>query len=321
MFRGHAMRVAQAILTILLAAAPAWAQGWQVPRTPDGAPDLQGVWSTVTATPLERPAAFSGLTTTEEGEKAFVQQSVKAFLDDESDGIGGRQSEWWEVSGEMLRIGGAIRTSVIVEPASGRMPYSEAGKARLAKALSDNLNVYDHPEARPATERCLAGGSGSTGVPIFFVRYNANYQFVQTKDHLVISMEQAGQVRIIPLHDEPRSGTRRWMGYSTGRWEGDTLVVETDGFVIGDAYKPAAPILVSENAKVTERFTRIAPGELLYQFTVDDPDVFTQVWRGETVFHTVPTHVMESACHEGNHSLTNILGGGREIDRKKGGGR
>src|SRR5262245_29776144 len=162
--------------------APAFAQeAWKAPRKAYGAPDLEGVWTNNTATPLERPAAFDAPTTTEERAAAFIKASGDAFLSDNSDGIGGRQSEWWEVGEQMTRINGEIRTSIIVEPASGKMPYSAEGKARLSKAQSDMLTVYDHPEARPSSERCLAGGSGSTGAPIFTARYNGHYQFVQTK--------------------------------------------------------------------------------------------------------------------------------------------
>jgi hypothetical protein len=298
--------------------AQAFAQApWKAPRTADGAPDLQGVWTNVTATPLERPEAFDALVTTQERAAAFVKSSRDAFLSDDSDGIGGRQSEWWEVGDSMLQINGEFRTSVIVEPANGKMPYSADGRAKLARARDDMLQVYDHPEARPSPERCLSGGSGSTGVPMFTARYNGHYQFVQTKDHLVIAMEQNVQTRIIPLRAEPRSAPRRWMGHSTGRWEGDTLVVETEGFTRGDAYKPAAPIYVSENAKVTERFTRVSPTEILYQYTVEDPAAFTQVWRGEQLFYSAATRAFEAACHEGNYSLPGILAGGREMDRRK----
>jgi hypothetical protein len=308
------------VLAALMMSAPAFAdEPWKAPRKAYGAPDLEGVWTNISATPLERPAAFDKLTTTEDREAAFVTASQKAFLEDNSDGIGGRQSEWWEISDRMLRIDGEIRTSVIVDPPNGRMPLSEAGKAKLAKAQHDMLQVYDHPEARPSSERCLAGGSGSTGAPIFTARYNGHYQFVQTADHLVILMEQAGLVRIIPLRAPPSNGARarRWMGNSIGHWEGEALVVETDAFKPGDAYKPAAPLYVSENAKVTERFTRISPTEILYQYTVEDPDVFSQTWRGEQIFYATANRMLETACHEGNYSLAGILAGGRELDRRK----
>jgi len=313
------MRISGLVLTLLLVLWPsAGAQApWKAPRTSFGAPDLQGLWTSKTATPLERPAAFDGPTTTEDRATAFIAASRNAWQDDTSDGVGGRQSEWWELGDQMTRINGEIRTSIIVDPANGKMPFNAEGRARLAKAQSDMFNVYDQPEARPSPERCLTGGGGATGAPLFVPRYNGNYQFVQTRDHLVITIEQGGQVRIIPLRDEPRAGPRRWFGYSRGHWEGDTLVVETDGFVPGDAYKPATPIYVSENAKVTERFTRISATEILYQFAVDDPAAFTQTWRGEQLFYTNSNRVLETACHEGNYSLAGILAGGRELDRRK----
>jgi hypothetical protein len=315
------MRISGSILVVLamLCSSAAAQEPWKAPRKAYGAPDLEGVWTNKTATPLERPAAFDAPTTTEERAVAFIAASKKAFLDDNSDGIGGRQSEWWEIGDYMTRINGEIRTSVIVDPPNGKMPYNAEGKARLAKAQNDMLRVYDHPEARPGPERCLMGGSGSTGAPIFTARYNGNYQFVQTKDHLVISMEQNGLMRIIPLRKEPRVGERRWAGFSRGHWEGDTLVVETDGFKPGDAYKPASAIYVSEDAKVTERFTRVSPTEMLYQYAIDDPTVFTQTWRGEQLFYTTSNHVMESACHEGNYSLPGILAGGRRMEKRAAG--
>lgn len=313
------MRIEPSILALSLMLAPAAIgdEPWKAPRKAHGAPDLEGVWTNKTATPLERPAAFDALTTTEERAKTFVTSSSQAFLDDNSDGIGGRQSEWWEVGDSMLRIDGELRTSVIVDPPNGKLPYSEAGKRLLAKARTDMLEVYDHPEARPSPERCLSGGSGSTGVPIFTARYNGNYQIVQTADHLVISMEQNGLTRIIPLRTERRSAPRRWMGHSTARWDGETLVVETEGFLPGDAYKPASAILVSENAKVTERFTRVSATEILYQYMVEDPDVFSQTWRGEQLFYATANRVLETACHEGNYSLPGILAGGRLKEKEK----
>ena len=308
--------VVQLIGAIALMSAPAFAQQ-APPRTAFGAPSLEGLWTNNTATPLERPAMFDAATTTPEREAAFVKASRDGFLSDNSDGIGGRQSEYWEVAGAMTHINGEIRTSLIVDPPNGKMPINAAGKALLAKSQANMLQLYDDPEGRPSPERCLVGGSGSTGAPIFTARYNGQYKFVQTRDHLVISMEQNGQVRVIPMHEEPRSSERRWAGYSVGHWEGDTLVVKTDGFAHGDAYKPAAPLYISENARVTERFTRISPGEILYQFTVEDPDIFIQPWRTEQVFSATNSMMLEVACHEGNYSLPGILSGGRAIERRK----
>jgi hypothetical protein len=304
------------VLAMLVMSAPAFAQQ-APPRTSFGAPSLEGLWTNITATPLERPAAFDALTTTPERAAAFGKSSRENFLADNSDNIGGRQSEYWEVSTQMLRINGEIRTSIVVDPPNGKMPFNAEGKARLAKFQNAMLNIYDDPEARPGPERCLTGGSGATGAPMFTGRYNAHYQIVQTQTHILIAMEQNGVRRIIPLRPEPKAGPRRLAGHSIGRWDGDTLVVETQGFMPADAYKPAAPLYVSEDAKVTERFTRISPTEILYQFTVDDPTAFTQTWRGETIFSLTSARAYESACHEGNYSLPGILAGGRAIERRK----
>lgn len=305
------MRVALMSLAACLLCVPAALAQSATLRTSFGAPDLEGVWSTLTATPLERPPAFDGPTTTEEKAKAFALANPEAFMADTSDGVGARVSEWWEFGGEMTRIRGEIRTSLIVDPPDGKMPYSVAGRARLKQLQQEVLTAFDGPEVRPATERCLAGGSGATGAPLFVPRYNANYQLVQTPAHLIISMEAGREARIIRI-DAPRlpPAMRRWMGDSIGYWEGDTLVVETQGFVPGDAFKPSAPILVSEDAKVTERFTRISAGEILYTYTVDDPETFTQPWRAEMILHATQARMFEYACHEANHSLTGMLEGG-----------
>ena len=302
---------------LMLLASPAALAQEAMPRTSWGAPDLQAVWSNMTLTPLERPPVFDGLTTTDERAAAFETSSAASFLSDESDGIGGRQSEWWEVGTHMMRIDGKVRTSLIVEPVNGRLPYSDAGRARLTAGQKDNLSRFDDPETRPATERCLVGGSGSTGAPFFMARYNTHYRFVQTPDHVVIAMEQNSNTRIIPITDAPQPGFRRWMGVSRGWWEGDTLVGETAGFMPGDAFKPASPILVGENARVTERFTRLSAGEMLYEYSVEDPETFTQTWRVQHVLYATDAPVFEYACHEDNHSLPNILRGGREMDASK----
>ncbi|MDP3495681.1 MAG: hypothetical protein Q8R82_21450 [Hyphomonadaceae bacterium] len=275
------------------------------------------MWSSLTATPLERPAVFDGPTTTAERASAFAVSSAEAFTADTSDGVGARGSEWWEFSAHMTRINGEIRTSLIVDPPNGKMPYSDAGRARLKAEQAKGMTDFDGPEGRPSTERCLVGGSGATGAPLFVPRYNANYQIVQTPDHLVISMEQNRDVRIVRLNGAPRlpPEMRRWMGDSVGWWEGDTLVVETINFVPGDAFKPASPLLVSHNARVTERFTRIAADELLYAYTVEDPDVFSRTWRVEMVLSATSNTVLEYACHEGNYSMAGMLAGGRAKEK------
>lgn len=296
-------------LALLAAASAAHAQ----PRTSWGAPDLQGLWSNLTVTPLERPAGFSTLEVPEEQAAAFERTSNVDFAEATIDGVGGRQSEWWEYSPHMMRVDGKVRTSIIIEPANGLLPASDAGKAKVAQLMTDNFNLFDDPESRPSTERCLSGGSGSTGTPFFPARYNNNYRLVQTPDHLVIAMEM-GETRIIPITNDPPPSFRRWNGHSRGRWEGETLVVETAGFVPGDAFKLARPLWISPEARVTERFTRLSETQLLYDFTVDDPIGFTQPWRGQHVFDMSTQRSFEYACHENNYSLANILLAGRKQD-------
>ncbi len=144
-------------------------------RTSYGAPDFEGAWSSLTATPLERPAIFDTPTPTEEKGAAFVIASPEPFQADTSDGVGARVFEWWECGGTMTRIGGQIRTSLIVDPPDGKMPYSDAGRAKVKQLMAAVFANFDGPEARPSTERCLAGGSGATGASLFGPRYNANY--------------------------------------------------------------------------------------------------------------------------------------------------
>jgi len=306
-----------AIASLCITGQPALAQEGATPRTSFGAPSLEGVWSTLTATPLERPPVFDGPITTEERAAAFAVASADAFTSDTSDGVGARQSEWWEFGGGMTRINGEIRTSLIIDLADGRMPYSEAGRAKLKKLQGQVMNGFDGPEVRPATERCLAGGSGATGAPLFVPRYNANYQIVQTPGYVVILAEQNHDARIIPL-DAKRApgGMRRWMGYSAGHWEGDTLVIETSGFVPGDEFKPAAPILVGQNARVTERFTRTSDKEILYRFRVEDPETFSRPWSAEMLLTNTGEQMFEYACHEANVSMVNMLAGGRAAERR-----
>lgn len=160
------------------------------------------------------------------------------------------------------------------------------------------------------------GGSGATGAPLFVPRYNANYQIVQTPAYLVLSMEAGREARIIRIGSTRLpSAMHRWMGDSIGRWDGDALVVETVGFVPGDAFKPSAPILVGANARVTERFTRIAAKEILYRYTVEDPETFTQPWTAEMILHATQDRMFEYACHEAKYALEGMLAGGRQADR------
>jgi hypothetical protein len=274
---------------------------------------LEGLWTNVTVTPIERPAVFDGPTTTEAKAEAYEASNPQAFKTADIDTIGGRQSEWWEYGGPMIRVGGQIHTAMVVEPADGRLPYSVAGRALMEKKLRSRTTGFDNPEDRPSTERCLMGGSSSSSVPMMPHWDNSTYQIVQTPDYVAIRMESGRDPRIIRLNAAAHlpPAIRPWGGDSIGHWEGRSLVVETTNLNPGEAFKSPQPLYISKDAKVTERFTRISAGEIVYDFTVDDPATYSRPWRAQLVFHTAKGPLFEFACHEGNYSLPGILAGAR----------
>jgi hypothetical protein len=280
---------------------------------PTAGGDLEGLWTNVTVTPIERPTAFDGPTTTEAKAKAYEASNPDAFNSADIDTIGGRQTEWWEYGGPMVRIGGQIHTAMVVDPIDGRLPYSPAGRARMEKSLKTRTSGFDNPEDRPGTERCMMGGSSSSGVPMLPHWDNSLYQIVQTPDYVAIRIESGRDPRIIRLsaHAHLPAAIRPWMGDSIGHWEGKTLVVETTNFNPGEAFKSPQALFISKDAKVTERFTRLSAGEILYAFTVEDSATFTRPWRGELLFRTAKGPMFEFACHEGNYALAGILAGAR----------
>ena len=221
--------------------------------------------------------------------------------------MGQATSEWGEANeAGLARIRGEARTSWIVDPPDGHMPLTaQAKKARQAPAS------FDGPEARPAAERCLLGLGAPAGPPLLNPGYNANYQIVQTRDAVVLISEMNHDARIVRLGGarHPPAGVALWMGDSVGRWERETLVVETANI------RPAGRVPLSPGAKVTERFTRIAPDQIDYQLTVDDPTTYTRAWRGEELLRALGKPIYEAACHEGNYSLPNILAGRRYAER------
>jgi hypothetical protein len=277
---------------------------------PSALANFDGVWTNVSATPLERPASFSGPTASDAEAAAYLKAYAAFNAADDASGVGGGDSEWWERGTQMLRIEGRFRTSMIVEPADGKLPWSKPGLAMAAPFMSANS---DNPERRTATERCLMGGSSSSSVPMLPHRSLSTYMFVQTPDHLAIWMEAGREPRISRLKGGPRlpANIHPWAGDSIGHWEGKTLVVETTNLNPGEGWKFPLTLYVSPNARVTERFTRLSKGEILYGFTVDDPGVYAQPWRGELILRAIKGPVFEYACHEGNYSLPGILAGAR----------
>ena len=320
------------LLTLVAAfaalACAAHAQDYKAPRTSWGAPDLQGVWTNASLTSLERPPQFKTLVVSDAQARQMEQMRAKMVEaqsrpSDPNAGAptaggdpGGYNAFWTDPGSAIGRIRGEARSSWLVDPADGRLPYTPEGKRLYESTLQKARNTFDGPEARPLGERCILGFGSTAGPPMMNVLYNNHYQIQQTPDHVVIVVEMNHDARIIPLKDHRATPGTPWMGWSVGRWEGETLVVETSRFNPGESLRPyfGASLYLSPQAKVTERFTRISPTQILYEFSVDDPTVYSKVWRAEMPLNAAKGPVYEYACHEGNYSLPGILAGARKAE-------
>jgi hypothetical protein len=328
----------------VVAQASAVPKAWVVPRTPEGHPDLQGNWSNATLTPLERPAGFPLVLTKEQVVQLEKVRSDSATTlarrsdpdrpappvgGDGSTGaagnVGGYNYFWIDAGDHIAIVNGEHRGSIIVDPPNGRMPQltpAARAWAQSTSARARQFGPYDNPENRPLGERCIMSFGSNAGPPMLpngF--YNNNYTIVQTKDHVMIMTEMVHDVRIIRMGSSPRPSTpeRRWMGDSWGRWEGDTLVVETTSFHPTQRLSQAIPMTgfwgSSDSLKVVERFTRTDAASILYRFTVYDPLNFVAPWSGELPMVAMDEQIYEYACHEGNYALSNILSGARAQER------
>lgn len=312
-------------LSALCACSGEQQNNYEPPRLPNGKPDLQGYWTNSSVTDLERPAHIDKLILSEEEAKLFVRDDPLANrvindakptdpdapLLDGSDLLAGRgyNAFWIDPGSQVGKVKGTYRSSWIVEPKNGRIPYTEHGRQLLAHSAELREN-YDGPEVRPLGERCLAT-TGRTGPPMMNGLYNNNYQFVQTDDHVLLLNEMVTHARIVKLNAKHSpASVKLQFGDAIGWWDGDTLVVETTNF--HPMHKDYAhPAFLTENSKVTERFTRWSDTEILYEFTVEDPDIYSQPWRGEARFVKTEQPLYEYACHEGNYSMIGILQGAR----------
>jgi len=316
------------MLAVCLAciAPAAFAQAYQPPRTPDGKPDLQGTWTNSSITTLERTNPSLPLRLSPEQVKTMEGQRVEQEVSANSrtspeagapaagGSIGGYNAFWLDRGMTVGVVNGEARSSWITDPPSGKMPVSEQGKARIAKIMTTRSE--DGPEGMNPADRCLIGSRGSGGPPMLNNIYNNTYQIVQTSDHVMIDVEMMHDARIVRLGQTHKpEPVKQWLGDSVGHWEGDTLVIVTRNWIRwhGD-YEP---IFLSEQATVTERFTRTGAEELTYAFVVDDPGFYSQTWKGEMIFTPSNGPVYEFACHEGNHALEGILRGARHVERTK----
>lgn len=353
-----------------VAEAQQHAPGYAPPRTSWGAPDVQGVWSNASVTDMQREPGFPQLVLTPEEAalmegRDYYNNSTREELKpsdtsdtrllDGSDLIsgGGYNSVWIDQGSNVARVKGTLRSSWIVEPADGLIPYKDparrnggpglGGSSSIALAAEDytaktsasdksklsiggpiapnplrggGIGSYDNPETRPASERCLVG-FGSAGGPVMSnVIYNNRYQIVQTPTHAMILVEMVHDARIIPLFGSADEARRSFQPDVITPWLGDSV-----GWYEGDALvvetRNANPVqrgLITGAGKVTERFSRWSADQVTYEFSVEDDVLYAQPWRGEMSLNATQPW-FEYACHEGNHSLFGILAGARRQER------
>lgn len=287
--------------------------GWSVPRTADGHPDLQGFWTNDSVTPLERPAEFEGKEVlTPEEAAAYAKKRLDQFLAQPKDNIHYDDAIW---QGENYSKEANRRTSLIVEPRNGKLPPLTAAAAQRAAARAEaarRRGPADSAQNRTLAERCITWGN--VGPPMIPPTYNANLQILQNGDHVVLRHEMMHDVRLIPLDGRPRPGSdvQKLAGDSRGRWEGDTLVVDTTNFTDktnfrGPPLTTRQDITATHTLHVVERFTLMDRNTIRYEFRVEDPSTWTTPWSGEMPIRRFEGPIYEYACHEGNYGLANIL--------------
>jgi hypothetical protein len=322
--------------------------GWTPPKNAMGQPDISGYWSNATMTPLTRNTRVTNKATLTAAEARALEKTFAEALEEAdkptdpnaptapaSDAkaaeakliairpdfaaaggdVGGYNTFWIDPGAHIMEINGEFRTSILTTP-DGQPPKRKAGAPSGGRG--GYRDVYDSYETRSLGERCIMGFGSNAGPPMFANGYyNNNYQIVQTPDAVVIQVEMIHDSRIVRLNGKHRTdGVRPWMGESIGHYEGDTLVVETTNIPQGQAFMGSW-----KNLKVTERFTRVTPTRLNYQFQVEDPDMWDQPWGGEYNFAPLHGILYEYACHEGNYALPGILAGARAAEKEKAEGK
>ncbi len=320
------------VVALALTAGGAFAQSDDVQRTAYGDPDIQGLFTFRTLTPLQRPvidqgasALLSGRETLTEEEAAEYEAERRREMNRDTQnlevrapgvryqsraegGVGGYNEFWYERGVELVKD---HRTSLIVDPPNGRIPFAQS---YLDGARSRTLNLRsgfaDSYTDRSLGDRCLMGFNA--GPPMVSSAYNNNVQIFQTPDHVVIYNEMVHNARIIPIGSGERHGLRQWSGESRARWDGATLVIETRGFRQETSLGGS-----SRDTYVVERFTRVDPDTVAYEFTVEDPNNFTQPWTAMMPLRRTDGPLFEYACHEGNIGMVGIMAGARNLDTQK----
>jgi hypothetical protein len=297
---------------LLLAAVPLAAQSKKAaaPRTADGRPDLQATWDFAQLTPFERPSEFADKNTvTDEEAEEFAQKRIETSDKDRRDGGAAADVErayndfWWDFGHRIAR-----QPSLVVDPPDGRVPpLVPAAQKRIA----DRRGHFDNPEERPLAERCILGFN--SGPPMVPSAYNNNVQIVQTRDRVLILNEMIHNARIVDLtrREHAPQEIRFLTGDSIGRWDGDTLVVDTTNFAIDGGFRGATTKL-----HLVERFTRESADALRYEFTVNDPDTWARPWSASIPMIRTDERIFEYACHEGNYALGGVLQGARYQEKQ-----
>jgi hypothetical protein len=320
---------AAAFLALALgAAAPAAAQNSKAPKTPWGKPDLTGLWDFRTITPLERPASMADREFLTEAEAAKLEQdtidrnaeidsrpaertTAGGNVDRRADGTPGFYNNFWLDGG--TKPVASRRTSLVVDPPNGRVPpLTPAAQTRTEERRAYlKQHPADGPEDRSSSDRCIVGFNA--GPPLSPGGYNQNMQVVQTRDHVILVTEMVHTARIVPLDGRPQlsNSFRHWSGEARGRWEGDTLVIETTNFRPDRGWRGS-----TGNMKLVERLTRLDAETLEYKYTVIDPDTWTSPWTAAIPLRLADQPSYEYACHEGNHSMQGILSGQRTEDKE-----
>ena len=293
-------------------------ESYRAPRTPYGHPDLQGFWSNQTYTPLERREGVTGEFYTAE-ELAAIEGGAasRESAQTEPGTIPDVHYDFTQFGLDRSQADRArnLRTSMIIDPPDGRLPPVNAeGRRTAAERAEAQARLggrWDSAEANQLDDRCII--MRGVGPPMMPSGYNANYHIVQGTDHVMILSEMIHDARVIPLDDPaaPPAGVRQWIGLSRGRWEGDTLVVETTNFNGRNPFRGSG-----ERMRVTERFTRVSDDVIEYRFTVDDPGTWDRPWTAVNLMQRTRGPLFEFACHEGNYGLYNTLVGARLEERR-----
>ena len=297
--------------------APKPATPYVAPRTSFGDPSLEGVWTQNFVILMEAHPRVPMLVLPEEAAREFATQAATGIGNALDSSLDPEVPELMKVTDGLPIVRGERRTRSVVLPADGRLPYTEA--ARKESQRGPQNPRLDNPEERPNWERCITSlglppvhGMGTTSV-------NPR-QFIQVPGQVVIHTEYGDEARIIPLtRTHKPKALHSWMGDSIAWWEGETLVVETIGAPANDRVRFFSNLIVTPESVVTERFTRVADDELLYQYTIADPAIYTAPWMAEYSLYRTDQKMLEHACHEGNHSLPNILRGRRVRDAARAG--